>query len=154
MERLSPTKKCTLILLVFLSQIFRYPITPSPTATDNFFYITIAKSILDSGQMFWAHESLSLYGLYPGTTPMGSIIVASALTEVTNLSVHDYQLVHSFLFSLVATLSFFMLSGEFSNNYRTRWFSSLCFSLAPLFLSLTLWRLSLRFSFISFLSAG
>ena len=101
--------------------------------------------------MFWAHESLSLYGLYPGTTPMGSIIVASALTEVTNLSVHDYQLVHSFLFSLVATLSFFMLSGEFSNNYRTRWFSSLCFSLAPLFLSLTLWRLSLRFSFISFL---
>ena len=92
-----------LILLGLLVTFFRYPITESPTGTDNFYYISAVKAILDSGEIFWAENLLSIYGLFPGTTPLGSLILASVITEVSGLSVHDYHLIHSMFFSLIFT---------------------------------------------------
>ena len=87
-----------LILLGLLALVFRYPITESPTGADNFYYISAVKAILNHGEIFWAENLLSLYGLFPGTTPLGSIILATAFTEVSDLSVHHYHLVSSFFF--------------------------------------------------------
>ena len=140
-----------LILLGLLVTFFRYPITESPTGTDNFYYISAVKAILDSGEIFWAENLLSIYGLFPGTTPLGSLILASVITEVSGLSVHDYHLVHSIFFSLIFTFGIFILAGEFTTNYRSRWFSALAFSLAPRFLTFTTWRFSLRLSLIAIL---
>ena len=91
-----------------------------------------------------------LYGLFPGTTPLGSLILATVITEVTGLSVHDYHLLHSMFFSLIFTFGIFILAGEFTRNYRSRWFSALAFSLAPRFLTFTTWRFSLRLSLIAY----
>ena len=44
-----------------------------------------------------------------------------------------------------------MMSGELSENYRSRWFATMCFSLAPRFLTFSIWRMSLRFSLIAIL---
>ena len=44
-----------------------------------------------------------------------------------------------------------MLTGELTDNFRSRWFATLCFSFAPRFLTFSLWRISLRFSFIALL---
>ena len=145
------SKKMGLILLGLLTLLFRFPITESPTGSDNFFYITEVKSILVHGEIYWAENLLSFYGLFPGTTPLGSLILATAITEVTGLSVHNYHLIHSLSLTLLSTFGFFLLSGEFSTNYKSRWFSSLAFSLAPRFLTFTVWRFSLRFSFIALL---
>ena len=69
--------------------IFRYPITETPTGSDNFFYITEVKAILVHGEIFWAENILSIYGLFPGTTPLGSLISVSYthLTLPTNREV-------------------------------------------------------------------
>tara|TARA_B100001250_G_scaffold400768_1_gene411734 strand:- start:4144 stop:5730 length:1587 start_codon:yes stop_codon:yes gene_type:complete len=140
-----------LILLGFLVLSFRFPITESPTGSDNFYYITAVKSILENGEIFWAENVLSFYGLFPGTTPLGSLILGAAITEVTGLSVHNYHLIHSISLSLLSTFGFFLLSGEFTVNYKSRWFSSLAFSIAPRFLTFSIWRFSLRFSLIALL---
>ena len=143
--------KTGLILLGLVALVFRYPITESPSGADNFFYITQVKAILYHGEIFWAENPLSLYGLFPGTTPLGSIMLATAFTEVSGLSVHHYHLFSSFFLSLFFTFGTFILAGEFTTNYRSRWFSALAFSLAPRFLMATSWRFSLRFSLIAML---
>ena len=151
MKRPSPSKQSGLILLGLFTLLLRYPITPSPTGTDNFYYISMAKSIISHGQVFWAEEPLSLYGLFPGTSPLGATLLASAVTTTTGLSIYDYVLIHGMFLSLISTFGFFMLSGELTDNYRSRWFAALCFSLAPRFLTFSLWRFSLRFTFIALL---
>lgn len=145
------SEKTGLILLGLLVLIFRFPITESPTGSDNFYYISAVKSILNSGSIFWAENVLSFYGLFPGTTPLGGLILATAITEITGLSIHNYHLIHSVSLSLLSTFGFFLLSGEFTTNYKSRWFSSLAFSLAPRFLTFSIWRFSLRFSLIALL---
>ena len=145
------SQKTGLILLGFLALSFRFPITESPTGSDDFFYITEVKSILKYGEIFWAENLLSFYGLFPGTSPLGSIILGTAITEVTGLPVHNYHLIHSVSLSLLSTFGFFLLTGEFTQNYQSRWFSSLAFLLAPRFLMISLWRFSIRFSLIALL---
>ena len=145
------SQKTGLILLGFLALSFRFPITESPTGSDDFFYITEVKSILNYGEIFWAENLLSFYGLFPGTSPLGSIILGTAITEVTGLPVHNYHLIHSVSLSLLSTFGFFLLTGEFTQNYQSRWFSSLAFLLAPRFLMISLWRFSMRFSLIALL---
>ena len=151
MKSPSPVRQSGLVLLGLFTLLLRYPITPSPTGTDNFYYISMAKSILSHGQVFWAEEVLSLYGLFPGTDPLGATLIASAVTTTTGLSIYNYIIIHSIFFSLISTFGFFMLTGELTDNYRSRWFAALCFSLAPRFLTFSLWRFSLRFTFIAIL---
>ena len=151
MKSLSLTKKSSLVLLSLLTLLLRYPITPSPTGTDNFYYISMAQAILSNGQIFWAENILSFYGLFPGTTPLGASILATTICSVTGLSIYQYTLVHSITLSLISTFGFFMLTGEFTENYRSRWFAALCFSFAPRFLTFSIWRFSLRFTFIALL---
>ena len=138
MKSLSLTKKSSLVLLSLLTLLLRYPITPSPTGTDNFYYISMAQAILSNGQIFWAENILSFYGLFPGTTPLGASILATTICSVTGLSIYQYILVHSIALSLISTFGFFMLTGEFTENYRSRWFAALCFSFAPRFLTFSI----------------
>ena len=145
------SSKSSLFLLGFLTILLRYPITPAPTGTDNFYYISMAKSILFNGQIEWAENITSFYGLFPGTTPLGSTLLASTITSVTGISIYEYIIIHTISLSLISTFGFFMLTGELTENYRSRWFATLCFSFAPRFLTFSMWRISLRFSFIALL---
>ena len=79
MKRPSLSKKNSLIFLGLLTILLRYPTTPAPTGTDNFYYISMAQTILTDGEIFWAENLLSLYGLFPGTTPLGATILATCL---------------------------------------------------------------------------
>ena len=101
MKSPSPVKQSGLILLGLFTLLLRYPITPSPTGTDNFYYISMAKAIISHGQVFGAEEVLSLYGLFPGTSPLGATLLASAVTTVTGLSIYDYIIIHSIFLSLL-----------------------------------------------------
>ena len=87
------SQKTGLISLCFLALSSHFPITDTPTGSDNFFYISAVKSILTHGEIFWAGNLLSFYGLFPGTTPLGGLILATAVTELTGLSVHHYHLI-------------------------------------------------------------
>ena len=96
------SEKIGLILLGLLAFVFRYPITESPTGSDNFFYATSVKSILSHGQIIWAEHISSFYGLYPGTTPLGGMILATSIIQITGLSIHHYQLLHSIFLSILS----------------------------------------------------
>ena len=151
MKRLSLSKKSSLIFLGLLTILLRYPTTPAPTGTDNFYYISMAQTILTDGEIFWAENLLSLYGLFPGTTPLGATILATTLCSVTGLSIFQYVFFNGFLLSLLSTYGFFMLTGEFTTNHRSRWFATICFSLAPRFITFSIWRFSLRYALIALL---
>ena len=151
MKRLSLSKKSSLIFLGLLTILLRYPTTPAPTGTDNFYYISMAQTILTNGEIFWAENLLSLYGLFPGTTPLGATILATTLCSVTGLSIFQYIFFNGFLLSLLSTYGFFMLTGEFTNNHRSRLFATICFSLAPRFITFSIWRFSLRYALIALL---
>ena len=151
MKRPSLSKKSSLIFLGLLTILLRYPTTPAPTGTDNFYYISMAQTILTNGEIFWAENLLSLYGLFPGTTPLGATILATTLCSVTGLSIFQYIFFNGFLLSLLSTYGFFMLTGEFTNNHRSRLFATICFSLAPRFLTFSIWRFSLRYALIALL---
>ena len=151
MKNPSLCKKNSLILLGFLTILLHYPSTPGPTGTDNFYYITLAQAILSNGEIIWAKSLLSFYGLFPGTTPIGATMIATTICTVTGLTIHQYVFLHGFILSLISTFGFFMLTGEITDNYRSRWFSTLCFSLAPRFITFSLWRFSLRFTLIALL---
>jgi len=75
----SNSKKSSLILLGFLTLLIRYPITPAPTGTDNFYYMSMINAIISNGEIFWAEHILSLYGLFPGTSPLGTSILATTI---------------------------------------------------------------------------
>ena len=151
MKSLTSLQRSSLVLLGLLTIVFRYPITSSPIGSDNFFYVTEMNQMIKHGEIFWVTHFLTFYGLYPGTSPLGALIFGALISEVLGLSIYDYQLLHTFVFSLVGTFGFFILSGEFSKNFQSRWFASLCFSLAPRFLLLSYWNLSIRFAFIAML---
>ena len=151
MKSVKLSKLMGLVLLGFLTLLFRFPVTDSPTGSDNFFYATSVKSILSHGQIIWAEHISSFYGLYPGTTPLGGMILAASIVQVTGLSIHHYQLLHSIFLSLLSTFGFFLLSGELTSNYKSRWISSLAFLVVPKFVFLNIWTFSLRFLVIAFL---
>ena len=152
MKDVKLSKLMGLVLLGLLTLLFRFPVTDSPTDSDNFFYATSVKSVLSHGQIFWAEHISSFYGLYPGTTPLGGIILATSIVQVTGISIHNYQLLHSISLSLISTFGFFLLSGELTSNYKSRWISSLAFLVVPKFMFLNIWRFSLRFLLIAFLT--
>ena len=151
MKSLSPLQRSSLILLGLLTILFRYPITSSPIGADSFLYVSEMKQMIKHGEFFWITHFLTFYGLYPGTSPLGVMIFGASISEIIGISIYDYQLLHTFVFSLVGTFGFFILSGEFSKNFQSRWFASLCFSLSPRFLLLSYWNLSIRFAFIAML---
>ena len=151
MKNPSLSKKSSLILLGLLTTVIRYPLTPAPTGTDNFYYISMAQTILIDGQISWAKNILSLYGLFPGTTPLGATMMATTICTITGLSIIQYTFIHGFLLSLISSYGFFMLTGEFTKNHRSRWFATLCFTLAPRFLTFSIWRFSLRYTLIALL---
>ena len=151
MKGVKLSKLTGLILLGLLTQLFRFPVTDSPTDSDNFYYAASVKSVLSHGQIFWAVHISSFYGLYPGTTPLGGIILATSIVQITGISIHHYQLLHNIFLSLISTFGFFLLSGELTSNYKSRWFSSLAFLLVPKFVFLNIWHFSLRFLLIVFL---
>ena len=151
MKNPSLSKKVSLILLGLLTILLRYPTTPAPTGTDNFYYISMAQTILLDGEIFWAKDILSLYGLFPGTSPLGATLMATTICSITGLSIIQYTFLHGFLLSLISSYGFFMLTGEFTENHRSRWFATLCFALAPRFLTFSIWRISLRYTLIALL---
>ena len=151
MKRPSLSKKSSLIFLGLLTILLRYPTTPAPTGTDNFYYISMVQTILADGEIFWAENLLSFYGLFPGTTPLGVPLLATMICSITGLSIIQYTFLHGFLLSLISSYGFFMMTGEFSENHRSRWFGTLCFTLAPRFLTFSIWRISLRYSLIALL---
>ena len=151
MKSLSSLQRSSLILLGLLTILFRYPTTSSPIGSDGFFYLTQIDQIIGHGEIFWVTEFLAFYGLYPGTHPLGVLIFGALISQMTGISIPAYQLLHTFVFSLVGTFGFFVLSGEFSKNFQSRWFASFCFTLSPRFLLLSYWNLSIRFAFIAML---
>ena len=151
MKSLSSLQRSSLILLGLLTILFRYPTTSSPIGADSFFYLTEIDQIAEYGAIFWVVDFFAFYGLYPGTSPLGVQIFGASISQMTGLSIPDYQLLHTFIFSLVGAFGFFILSGEFSKSFQSRWFASLCFILSPRFLLLSYWNISIRFAFIAML---
>ena len=125
MKNPSLSKKVSLILLGLLTILLRYPTTPAPTGTDNFYYISMAQTILIDGEISWAKNILSLYGLFPGTSPLGATLMVTTICSITGLSVIEYTFIHGFVYNTGIpknqTNTVFGLACYSHESDNTRW---------------------------------
>ncbi|HIN08426.1 MAG TPA: hypothetical protein EYM67_02195, partial [Candidatus Poseidoniales archaeon] len=60
-------------LLVAVTLLLRWPLTPRPTGSDSFEYFVQIASLRDAGAMEWLLHPAAYFGLYPGTSPAGHL---------------------------------------------------------------------------------
>ena len=99
-------------LLVAVTLLLRWPLTPRPTGTDGFHYIALVQALREAGAMEWLLHPAAWFGLYPGTTPAGHLVLTAAFEEITGLSFEGSSLLLSLAISLLGVAGMWLLAGE------------------------------------------
>jgi len=132
-------------LLVAVTLLLRWPLTPRPTGSDSFEYFVQVASLRDAGAMEWLLHPAAYFGLYPGTSPSGHLVLTAAFEETTGLGFEGSALLLSLAISLLGVAGMWLLAGELGVSPAARWLAALSFAVAPRFFTFALWRLSLRY---------
>ncbi|HJP43465.1 MAG TPA: hypothetical protein QF608_00965, partial [Candidatus Poseidoniia archaeon] len=132
-------------LLVAVTLLLRWPLTPRPTGSDSFEYFVQVASLRDAGAMEWLLHPAAYFGLYPGTSPAGHLALTGAFEETTGLDFEGSALLLSLAISLLGVAGMWLLAGELGVSPAARWLAALSFAVAPRFITFALWRLSLRY---------
>ena len=132
-------------LLVAVTLLLRWPLTPRPTGSDSFEYFVQVASLRDAGAMEWLLHPAAYFGLYPGTSPAGHLALTAAFEETTGLGFEGSALLLSLAISLLGVAGMWLLAGELGVSPAARWLATLSFAVAPRFITFALWRLSLRY---------
>ncbi len=93
-----PVPRVAGALLVAVTLLLRWPLTPRPTGTDGFHYIALVQALREAGAMEWLLHPAAWFGLYPGTTPVGHLVLTAAFEEITGLGFEGSSLLLSLAF--------------------------------------------------------
>ncbi len=138
-------------LLVAVTLLLRWPLTPRPTGTDGFHYIALVQALREAGAMEWLLHPAAWFGLYPGTTPAGHLVLTAAFEEITGLGFEGSSLLLSLAISLLGVAGMWLLAGELGVSPPARLLVALSFAVAPRFITFAFWRFSLRHLMVALL---
>ena len=147
----NPFRVSMILLLASISVLVRVPITPHEMGVDSFLFMTISKSITQTGFVFDSLSLVTFFGLVEQSYPSGIFTISAAVCSVSGLSIQTYAYIHPILFSLFGLFSFWMLLGEFHISFYSRWLASLSYTLVPAYIYLSSWSLESRYLFSVFL---
>ncbi len=139
----------TLLALVFVNILIRYPTTPHEIGVDSFVVHRYAYTIKTMGYAPWTLHSFSYLGLYPLSYPTGGPMLLSSISSLTGLNLETSILFASTLLGVFSVLTAFMFSGLFVNDNRIKLLVAFGYSLSPLLLKTTLWTFSTRGIFLA-----
>ena len=138
-------------LLVAVTLLLRWPLTPRPTGSDSFEYFVHVASLRDAGAMEWLLHPAAYFSLYPGTSPAGLLALTAVFEETTGLGFEGSSLLLSLAISLLGVAGMWLLAGELGVSPAARWLAALSFAVAPRFITFALWRFSLRHLMVALL---
>ncbi|HKZ48264.1 MAG TPA: hypothetical protein VJ397_05670 [Thermoplasmata archaeon] len=129
---------------MFLNLAMRYPPFPHETGVDSFFIHTLAESISSQGQAKWVLNPLSFFGLYPLSYPSVGPFLYAASSEMSGFSIEAVILLTSFVLGAASVPLSFMMARALRRDDIFALGVAFCFSLAPRFLTFTMWTGSTR----------
>lgn len=138
-----------LAFLAVLNLALRYPRTPHETGVDSFFIHTLATQVAVHGYAEWILNPLSYFGLYPLSYPSASPFLIAGLTITSGLPMEAAILVLSPLLGLIGMLSAYLMGREMNDDDRFSFAVAFLYSLAPRFLTFTVWTASSRNLFMA-----
>jgi hypothetical protein len=133
------------ILLIFLNIVIRIPLTTGEQGVDSFLIHSLSQSIVIEKTALWVIHPLSLFGLYPMAYPSGIPYFLSILSSQINFNLENTILITSILIGVISVFtSYLFFKFIFKKNKLLVFISCFLFSLAPLFLSYSIWTISTR----------
>ncbi len=138
------TVYCLLLALICANILLRLPRSEHETGVDSFFVHTLAASISDQGRAAWVINPLGYFGWYPLSYPSAGPFLISGLSQVTGLTEEGGILDLNLLYGVIGVLAAFALARSVRRDDVFALTMALIFSLAPRFMSFTLWSASTR----------
>ena len=130
--------------LVALNLLLRFPRTEHETGVDSFFIHNLATAITEQGRAAWIINPLGYFGWYPLSYPGSGPFLISGLSQVADITGEGSILALSLLYGVLGPLVGFLMARAFRNDDLFALSTALIFSLAPRFMSFTLWSASTR----------
>ena len=130
--------------LVALNLLLRFPRTEHETGVDSFFIHNLATAITEQGRAAWIINPLGYFGWYPLSYPGSGPFLISGLAQVADITGEGSILALSLLYGVLGPLVGFLMARAFRNDDLFALSTALIFSLAPRFMSFTLWSASTR----------
>ena len=138
------TVYCLLLALICLNILLRMPRTDHETGIDSFFIHNLATAISDQGRIAWVLNPLGYFGWYPLSYPSAGPVLISGVAQVTDIPEEGTILLLTFFYGALAVLVAFVMARAFRHDDLFALSGALVFSLAPRFLTFTLWSASTR----------
>jgi hypothetical protein len=111
---------------------------------DSFFIHNLATAITEQGRAAWILNPLGYFGWYPLSYPGSGPFLISGLAQVAGGSGEGAILALSLLYGLLGPLVGFVMARSFRDDDLFALSTAVLFSLAPRFMSFTLWSASTR----------
>ena len=138
------TAYLSILLLIALNLLYRYPFTPHEWGVDSFIMHRIALSIVTYGRAKWILSPFSYLGMYPLSTPSGMEFFISTLSMMSGVSMEGVIYFTGLLFAIAGCLGTFLLAYDVKRDHFFALLSALLFTTAPYFVATTTWTMSTR----------
>jgi len=133
-----------LIALVCANVMFRLPTTHHETGIDSFFVHNLATAISQEGRIPWVINALGYFGWYPLSYPSGAPVLISGVALTSGVSEEAAILLLAILYGALGVLGGFLMGRTFRTDDVFALLVATVFSLAPRFVTSTLWSASAR----------
>ena len=138
------TTYLSILLLIIITLLYRYPFSPHEWGVDSFFVHATSQSIITYGRAKWILSPFSYIGMYPLSTPSGMEFILSSLSMMSGVSMEGVIYFTGLLFAVVGCLGTFLLAYDVKGNHPFAIISALLFTTAPFYISGTTWTMSTR----------
>ena len=137
-----------LLALVCANVLFRLPPTNHESGIDSFFVHNLATAISTQGRIPWIINALGYFGWYPLAYPSGAPALISGVAQTSGISEESAILFLALLQGVLGALGGFLMGRAFRADAVFALLVATVFSLAPRFVTFTLWSGSARSLFM------
>jgi len=145
------TPNTALLMLIVLNILVRIPLVPHEIGSDSFLIHNLADSVVKFGYAKWVIHPLSIFGLYPFSTPSAVPIFIGGLSRLTSLGVEQTIALFSIGVGILSVFTSYVMAQEVINDERFMLLTAFSFSLSPLMLKFSIWTASSRGLFLALL---
>jgi len=142
-------KHFILLMLIMLNVIIRIPTLPHELGTDSYKIHAYANLISSDGFANWILHPLSVFGSYPFSIPSAVPFLQSGFSQSTAINMEYTILITSMVIGIIGTFTSYIMAKEIKNDELFAVLVAFCFSMSPIFLSITVWTTPARHLFVA-----
>lgn len=130
--------------LICFNVLVRLPRTDHESGVDSFAIHLFATAITDQGKIPWILNPLGYFGWYPLSYPSAAPVLISGVGQLASLPEEGAILTLDLVYGVIGALGGFVMARAFRRDDVFALIVAATFSLAPRFVSFTLWSGSSR----------